>query len=134
MAITSHQPFEIDSVDDPLVAAVLKLVHDTVGRPVTVAKLCKRAGLSRRCLEQRFRAALGCSPMQAARRVNLERAAGMLRETTHAIKEIAKHCCFGSAVHLCVAFKQQYGICPSDFRRQGRLRPSENGRSPPRPE
>ena len=133
MGTIPYEPLVIETVEDPVVAAVLKAVREAVGRPVSGRAVQALAHLSRRGLEQRFRTTLGCSPMQAARRVNLERAATLLCESTLSIKEIAKHCCFGSAVHLSVAFKKQYGLCPKHFRRQGRrLRPSEDGRSPRR--
>jgi LacI family transcriptional regulator len=133
MGTIPFEPLVIETIEDPVVAAVLKGVREAVGKPVSGRALQALAHLSRRGLEQRFRTTLGCSPMQAVRRVNLERAAIMLGETNLSIKEIAKHCCFGSAVHLSVAFKKQYGICPRHFRRQGRrLRPSDDGRSPRR--
>jgi AraC-like DNA-binding protein len=135
MGTTKREPLDIESINDSVVAGLLRMIHDTVGRPVTVTAMCKRTRVSRRGLEMRFRAAMGCSPMQAVRRINLERAAGMLRETSLSIKEIARHCCFGSSVHLSVAFKQYYGACPSHFRNHGRQRGSQrsrNNRSPRR--
>jgi transcriptional regulator GlxA family with amidase domain len=122
LGATPYEPLVIEAIEDPVIAAVLRYVRETAGRPVTSTAMRKRTSMSRRGLEKRFRAALGCSPMQAARRVNLERAVTMLRDSSLSIKQIAKHCCFGSAVHLSVAFKQQYGICPSHFRIQNRRR------------
>ena len=129
----SPEPLAIESIDDPVIATVLRGVRESVGRPVTVTALRALSHMSRRRLEQRFRTLLGCSPMQAIRRVNLERAATMLVETTLSIKEIAKHCCFGRAIHLTVAFKKHFGVPPSQFRNRHRCRsslPSHDGRPP----
>jgi transcriptional regulator GlxA family with amidase domain len=131
---TLFEPLAIDAIADPVIAAVLRGVRDTVGRPVTGSALRALSHMSRRRLEQRFRTSLGCSPMQIIRRVNLERAAAMLGETSLSIMEIAKHCCFGSGVHLSVAFKKHFGVSPSQFRSQrGRgSSPSPHDGRPPR--
>ena len=133
MRDTPPEPLAIESIEDPVIAAVLRGVRESVGRPVTGTALRALSQMSRRRLEQRFRTTLGCSPMQAIRRVNLERAATMLVETELTIKEIAKHCCFGRAIHLTVAFKKHFGTPPSQFRNQHRrssLLPSHDGRPP----
>jgi LacI family transcriptional regulator len=133
MGTIPYEPLAIESIEDPVIAAILRSVRESVGRPVSCAELQALSHMSRRRLEQRFRTTLGCSPMQAIRRVNLERAATMLCETTLSIKEIAKHCCFGRAIHLSVAFKKHFGVPPSQFRnqrRRGSSRPSHNGRPP----
>jgi transcriptional regulator GlxA family with amidase domain len=132
---TPYEPFVIESIKDPVIAAVLRGVRDIVGRPVTSTALRALSHMSRRRLEQRFRTILGCSPMQVIRRVNLERAATMLGETSLSVKEIAKHCCFGSGVHLSVAFKKHFGVSPSQVRNQRRRAsslPPNDGRPPRR--
>jgi transcriptional regulator GlxA family with amidase domain len=132
---TPYEPLEVEAIEDPVIAAVLRGVRETVGRPVTGTALRALSHMSRRRLEQRFRSTMGCSPMQVIRRVNLERAATMLDATSLSVKEIAKHCCFGSGVHLSVAFKKHFGISPSQFRDQSRsasVVKSHNGRPPRR--
>jgi LacI family transcriptional regulator, galactose operon repressor len=113
------------SMIDPKVAEALRLARECEGEPPTIHELCKKLSISRRSLEQRFRSALGRSPMDEIRRINLERAAEMLVGSTALIKSIALACGFSSLVHLSVAFRRQYGISPRGFRRNGRVaRPS----------
>jgi LacI family transcriptional regulator len=135
LGVTPYEPLVIEAIEDPVIAAVLRGVREIVGRPVTGTALRALSHMSRRRLEQRFRATLGCSPMQVIRRVNLERAATMLCETDLSVKEIAKHCCFGRAIHLTVAFKKHFSLPPSQFRNQRRhvsSTASHNGRPPRR--
>jgi len=103
--------------DDPYVAELLHLARNWHGEPPTIKELCKRLSISRRSLEQRCRAVLGRSPMKEIRRFNLERAAQMLVETKSPVKSIAYACGFSNPIHLSVAFRRQFGVSPSGFRR-----------------
>ncbi|HEY2147833.1 MAG TPA: helix-turn-helix transcriptional regulator, partial [Pirellulales bacterium] len=105
---------------DPQVEAALRLAREWSGDAPSKNELCKRLAISRRSLEQRFRSAVGRSPMEEIRRLNLERAAEMLVATAEPIKSIALACGFSSLVHLSVAFRRAYGISPRSFRGRGR--------------
>jgi transcriptional regulator GlxA family with amidase domain len=102
------------------VEEALRLAREWSGDAPSITELCKRLAISRRSLEQRFRSAVGRSPMEEIRRLNLERAAEMLVATAEPVKSIALACGFSSLVHLSVAFRRAYGISPRSFRREGR--------------
>jgi LacI family transcriptional regulator len=108
---------EVLAAQDPAVAEALRLIYASLGEPLSVRELAKRVAISRRTIEQRFRAVLGRSPMEVIRQVSLARAAQMLRETKEPIKAIAARCGFGSPVHLSVVFRRAHGVSPSDYRR-----------------
>jgi len=118
--VTTRESCGVLAVGDPDVAEVLRRIHSITGRPVTVKELLKHVSLSRRALEQRFRAAIGCSPMEEVRRVRDGRAVEMLLNSDAPIWKIAKECGFGSAVHLSVAFRRFQGLSPRQFRERFR--------------
>jgi LacI family transcriptional regulator len=120
--IAIRESCRVSAVDDAAVAGVLKLIHSTNGRPLTVKGLLKNLSISRRTLEHRFRAAIGCSPMEEIRRVRDGRVVEMLINSDEPISKIATKCGFGSAVHLSVAFKRSRGISPRQFRQRFRIR------------
>jgi LacI family transcriptional regulator len=105
------------AAQDPAVAEALRLIYASLGEPLSVRELAERVAISRRTIEQRFRAILGRSPMEVIRQVSLARATQMLRETKEPIKAIAARCGFGSPVHLSVVFRRAYGVSPSEYRR-----------------
>jgi LacI family transcriptional regulator len=105
------------AAQDSAVAKALRLIYASLGEPLTIRELAKRVAISRRTMEQRFRAILGRSPMEVIRQVSLARATQMLRETKEPIKTIAARCGFGSPVHLSVVFRRGHGVSPREYRR-----------------
>lgn len=116
LGVTVRQSCDVCAVEDPEIAQVLRLIYGATDKSLGMNDLLKEVGLSRRALEQRFRAVTGKSPMAEVRRVNLERAARLLVETEESIATIAHHCGFSSATHLSEAFMRLYGRRPSEFR------------------
>lgn len=119
--VTARETCGILACDDPVVAEVLRRIHGNSGQPLTIKQLVKGLPVSRRNLEQRFRSAIGRSPMEEVRRVRIERAAEMLLNNDEPVRRIAKKCGFGSPVHLSVAFRRARGVSPKEFRDRFRV-------------
>ena len=116
LGVTVRHSCDLCAVDDVEIAQVLRLIYGTTGKPLSMKELLKRITLSRRALEQRFRAATGRSPMSEMRRVALERAARLLVDSNDSIANIAQECGFSSATHFSVAFSRQHSLSPRAFR------------------
>jgi LacI family transcriptional regulator len=82
-----------------------------------VLAVARRAGLSRRLLEIRFRRALNRTPLDELRRVRLQRVRAMLLETNLPVTSIAAACGFGNASYLGRAFRAAFGASPLRFRK-----------------
>lgn len=120
---TVRQSCGVLSSGDPYVAEVLRRIHQNPSQPWTIKQLVKDLPLSRRNLEQRFRSAIGRSPMEEVRRICIERAASMLLNTHEPVWQIAKKCGFANPVHLSVAFHRARGMSPKEFRARFRVDP-----------
>jgi LacI family transcriptional regulator len=72
--------------------------------------------MSRSSIERGFKEALGRTPGAELRRVRLEKARTLLRETDLPIKQIASRCGFSTQRHLSDAFLQELGQRPTDYR------------------
>jgi LacI family transcriptional regulator len=114
--VTVRETCGILAADDPYIAEVLRRIHANSDQPLTIKQLVKDLPISRRNLEQRFRLAIGRSPMEEVRRICIERAVAMLLNTDEPIWNIAEKCGFGSPVHLSVAFRRVRGMSPREFR------------------
>ncbi len=125
--VTTRETCGTLSSDDPYVAEVLRRIHGNSGQPTTIKQLVKDLPVSRRNLEQRFRMAIGRSPMEEVRRVCIERAVAMLMNTDEPIWQVAKTCGFGSPVHLSVAFRRARGVSPREFRDRFRVETRPDG-------
>lgn len=128
--VTMRESCGVFGSDDPVVAEVLRRIHGNSGRPLTIRELVKNLPVSRRNLEQRFRAAIGRGPMEEVRRICIDRAVAMLLNTSEPIWQVAMTCGFGSPVHLSVAFRRARGISPREFRELFRIESRLDGSEP----
>lgn len=114
-AATDAQPLvslgRIEAMD-PEIAAAIRLMERTLDRPLSVAALSVRLGLSQRKLELLFSRVLGISPGVYYLRLRLQAAHRLVRDTRLAIRDIALRAGFDSLSTFSRAFKQQYGESP----------------------
>ncbi|MGP3974284.1 AraC family transcriptional regulator [Streptomyces sp. 8N114] len=105
------------ALDDPVVGAALRLLHDTPAHPWTVADLAAKVGISRAALARQFTALVGEPPMTYLTGWRIALAADLLRETDQTVGTIARKVGYANAFALSVAFKRLRGTRPSDHRR-----------------
>jgi AraC family transcriptional regulator, alkane utilization regulator len=105
---------------DPQVARALRLMRDHPDQPWTVPKIAAAVSLSRSAFAQRFRAAMGETPMQHLTRYRMARAAEYLRVSNAGIREIARLTGYDSEVSVSKAFRRRFGVSPGAYRKAGR--------------
>lgn len=106
------------AVDDETVAAALDYLREHVGNPVYVEDVARAAGVTRRVLELRFRAALGTSVYAEAQRLHFERALELMPEPSLTLGEIADASGYENPSVFATAFRRRFGTTPSQYRRQ----------------
>ena len=106
------------AVSDSRVREALAFLHEHIKKPITVDQITRHAGVSRRWLEYAFRDVLGETPYQYLRRQRLALARRMLAGEPEAkIYTIAQQAGFASAKQLSIAFQQDFGMSPREYRR-----------------
>ncbi|WP_214415049.1 AraC family transcriptional regulator [Sphaerisporangium fuscum] len=131
----SDAPAWCRALDDPVVGAALRLLHDEPAHPWTVADLAAEVGISRAALARRFTALVGEPPMSYLASWRIALAADLLRTTDHTVGTIARKVGYANAFALSVAFKRLRGTRPSDHRAGNRRTgPDEPTVSDARPE
>ncbi len=123
--VITRRSTDMLAIADAEVAQVVRFIRDRGGREINVEDLLARTSLSRRSLEMRFRKALGRSPYQEIRRVQIERAKLLLSRTDRSVREIADACGFKEARQLSAAFHDRMGLTPRQYRRRSRHSASE---------
>jgi AraC family transcriptional regulator len=112
--------FEIVNVENSsyhqAIATVVKLCLERPGEDLNLADLAAQAGYSPFHFHRIFAAMTGENPAAFLRRLRLERAATQLLESVP-VCEVAMEAGFGSGDAFSRAFRQAYGILPSDFRK-----------------
>ena len=114
--ITIRRSSDYVAVEDPIVSEALAVIRERYSDAITVEDLLRICRLSRRTLEKHFKAELGRTPADELRRVRLERAKQLLRDTDLAVEEIATRCGFLYANTLTRNLREQVGLTPSAFR------------------
>ena len=130
LEVITRRSSDVLALADSEVAAAVRFIRDQGGRDMNVEDLLERTPLSRRALEMRFRKALGRSPYQEIRRVQIERAKLLLSRTDRPVHEIADACGFKEPRQLSTAFQERIGLTPRQYRRHARG-DSENESAPP---
>jgi AraC-like DNA-binding protein len=110
-------PGLVRGLGDERLAMALRKMHERPTLPWTVARLAKEAGLSRSVFFERFRQALGVSPMEYLLAWRMALAKTMLRRDSCRIGEVAERVGYSSASTFSVAFTRHVGTAPSLFAR-----------------
>ncbi len=102
---------------DAEVAAAIRFIREHGHEPIGVTDLLRKAPLSRRSLERKFRQALGRSPLEEIRRARADLARDLLAMTDLPLSAISTRCGFATAEWLSTVFQKESGILPLDYRR-----------------
>jgi AraC-like DNA-binding protein len=106
------------AVRDPQVRHALGLMHDDCAYPWTLDELAQRTAVSRSSLAERFRAAMGDTPLNYLRAVRMQKAMRVLSETTKNLEQVAQEVGYQDAFGFSKVFKRTVGVAPKEFRRQ----------------
>jgi len=106
-------------LQDPFVGRALTLLHGQPTRDWSVEELAREVAMSRSALAERFNTMIGEPPMQYLTRWRLTLAAQMLRRSADAISFVAERSGYGSETSFTRAFKREFGVSPTVWRRTG---------------
>jgi len=121
-----HFLCELDRTADPAVRRVALLMEQSLNECRPIEWFATHAGISVRQLERRFKAELGLSPAAFFRKLRLDYAAYLLRETDLPVLEIAIDTGFVDGTHMTREFRRQFVQTPREYRSaQRRLAPDD---------
>ncbi len=109
------------AVEDPVLRKALRYIRSSFNQMLQVEDIARHAGVNRRSLEQRFRKARLRSPSRELKRVRMEYAKRMLRESDWSIEEIAHAAGFQDLPWFVTTFRQGEGLTPGAYRQQRQL-------------
>ena len=103
--------------DDPKrIETVVRYIREHINEPLNREVLAEIAGFSVPHFHRVFTAHVGESAISYVRRLRLERAARKLRMGAVDITEVAIAAGYDTHAAFSKAFKQQFGLSPSEFR------------------
>jgi AraC-like DNA-binding protein len=102
-------------LSDPGLGAALHRIHQAPDGVLTVTALAGEAGMSRSAFFERFKAALGCAPMEYVRDWRMAVARDLLLRGDMTNAEVAHRVGYGSASAFSMAFLRHDGLPPGRF-------------------
>jgi transcriptional regulator GlxA family with amidase domain len=96
----------------------LALMQGDPARAWTLEGLASEAGLSRTGLAERFREAMGETPLAHLRTLRLQAAMRLLGQTDQTLEQVAQAVGYQDAFSFSKAFKREVGLSPREFRRR----------------
>ena len=106
------------AVRDAQVRRVLELMHEDCARPWTLVELAKQTGVSRTGLAERFRSAMGDTPLNYLRSLRIQAAMRLLCETEQSLEQVAGAIGYSDAFSFSKVFKRSVGMAPREFRQK----------------
>jgi transcriptional regulator GlxA family with amidase domain len=101
---------------------VAQIMEENIEKPLSLEKIAKATGLSRRQIERLFKRDLNCVPKRYYLEMRLRRARELLLQTSMPIMDITAACGFQSPPHFSKCYRSQYGYPPSAERKIGEAR------------
>jgi transcriptional regulator GlxA family with amidase domain len=116
--LSSELPGWLRALSEPQIGAALSLVHQNPEQAWTVGSLASRVGMSRSAFAERFAHAVGIPPLEYVTRWRMQKAAGLLRDGSATLAEVAGRVGYDSESAFSKAFKRSLGTTPGAYRRR----------------
>jgi AraC-like DNA-binding protein len=104
------------AIADRPIRQALTLMHGNLGHGWTLEELGQQVGLSRSALAERFRTAMGDTPLNHLRTLRMQKAMQLLSETRQPLAQIAVDVGYQDAFGFSKVFKRTTGQSPRAFR------------------
>jgi YesN/AraC family two-component response regulator len=117
-ALIDLNPVDIaaSSMDEQLLQRLLAVFEEHMEEPeFSIEQLSREIGMSRRHLNRKIQAITNLSTTDFIRTLRLQRAAGMLRNASGTVSDIAYKVGFNNLSYFSRAFRKQFGRLPSEF-------------------
>ncbi len=109
-------------IGHPALAAAVELMENHIADPLAVGDLAALTGIGPRALHRAFVAHFGVGASGFSRRLRLEKAAELLRETALPVHEIGVLTGFPNPAHFAREFRRSFGHPPGAQRQQAAFR------------
>lgn len=120
--VVTRRSTDVLAFPDHEVARLVRYVRDHACGGLTVARMARALGTSRRTLERAFARHLGHSPSDEIRHVRLMRVRQLLGDTDAGLDTIARLAGFSYTESMRRAFKAEFGMSPKVYRSKQRAR------------
>lgn len=115
--MTRHST-DILAIEDRMLAEALRCIRDQAYEGVTITDILRDIPMARRQLELKCKKLLGRSPAAEIRRMRIQRAKQLLKDTDLSIPKVATASGFREPTTMSRTFRRELGETPSEFRKR----------------
>ena len=115
------EPYAYTRSQADLIDRAVRLAAEGLAGPVRIQSLVRHLGVSESRLNKTFNDVLGIPPSRYFMNMKMRRVEEMVAFTDMTMEEISSGMGFSSAFHLSRAYKDTFGVSPSQFRKQFRM-------------
>lgn len=101
----------------PVIAQVQQHIDSNYSENITISDLCDKFFVSQSYLNHKFKEIVGYSPIQYLKLLRLSHSRRLLITTSFTVNQISECCGFEDQNNFTKAFKKQYSMTPSEFRK-----------------
>lgn len=121
-ALQSPGPIDpIGHLAPEVVRRAILVMEQNLETPLTIPEICAAVQISQRQLNRQFTAYVKKTPTLYYRDIRLDRARGLVTQIEIPFAEVAVASGFSSQVHFSRAYRERFGLTPSDDRVEGRV-------------
>jgi LacI family transcriptional regulator len=118
LGIVTRLSTDVRAHYDDVVAVAVRFIREQACNGIDVEDVVDKVGVSRSCLDRRFRTALGRTPHQEIVRAKLKIAMQLLAETRLTLTDVALKVGYEHVEYMGVVFRRELGITPGAYREQ----------------
>jgi AraC family carnitine catabolism transcriptional activator len=111
----------VGSTVPTLVRKAVQVMEEHLETPMPIPEICQHIGISQRQLDRLFQRFARRSPAIYYRDIRLDRARGLVTQTSMPLSEVSVASGFSSHVHFSRAYRERFGIAPRKDRVEGRI-------------
>lgn len=120
LGVQERRSTEVLAIGDAEVVSAVQMIRARACDGLTVNEILKQVPVARSSLERRFRKYLGRSPQAEIRRVQVEHAEQLLRETDLSLDKVSRRTGFKHVEYFSVVFKRVKKVPPGQYRKRYR--------------
>lgn len=102
------------------VSRALEFIEEHFSDPITLEEIVNHSHVSRRHFFRLFEQAVSVTPMEYLKKLRLQKAASMLLTTKDSITRVAFACGFNDSNYFSSLYHKEFGVSPSQFKKDGR--------------
>jgi LacI family transcriptional regulator len=114
--VVARRSTDVLAFAEPDAVRVVRFIRDHACDGLTVGRIVKKMGVSRRTLERLFTEHVGHSPSEEIRRVRLAKIRQLLVGTDIGIEEVARMAGFSHVETMRRVFRGEFGVSPAEYR------------------